>query len=120
MRGISLILVMMEILSRRLSFRQHEGTLDGTRVVNWIKLVLGIVQRLESIAPESMGELFAVARHEKWGKTADLAENRANEPKYGPVLAEGAFTMVDLLNWLGLQEQADYYRDRLFPISGFH
>ncbi|KAH6723857.1 putative amidoligase enzyme-domain-containing protein [Leptodontidium sp. MPI-SDFR-AT-0119] len=98
--------------------RQHQGTLDGERIVQWVKLVAGLVQCMETIHPESLLELLELVKHEKWEKSSDDKSNDLNEAKLGPILAEGALTIIDILKYLGLNESANYYRDRLFRVVG--
>ncbi len=105
-------------LKPTVEFRQHEGTLDGERIVKWVKLLIGIVQRLEEIHPESLLDLFSQVQNETWEKTDQEGINSANQSQFGPVPAESSFTMIDLLEWMGLDESADYYRDRLFFVKG--
>ncbi|KAJ5033379.1 uncharacterized protein L3040_008497 [Drepanopeziza brunnea f. sp. 'multigermtubi'] len=99
-------------------FRAHEGTLDGERVVQWVSLICGLVQKLGDIHPESLAEMLqVVAKCETWQKVGDPATDAENERRFGPVLAESGFTVIDLLSGLGLEESAAYYRTRLFPVT---
>ncbi|KAI9049612.1 hypothetical protein LZ554_006638 [Drepanopeziza brunnea f. sp. 'monogermtubi'] len=99
-------------------FRAHEGTLDGERVVQWVSVICGLVQKLGDMQPESLAEMLqAVAQCETWQKVGDPATDAENERRFGPVLAESGFTVIDLLSGLGLEESAAYYRTRLFPVT---
>ncbi|KAG4434209.1 hypothetical protein IFR05_010310 [Cadophora sp. M221] len=98
--------------------RQHQGTLDGERIVQWVKLVAGLVECMETIHPELLLGLLKLVQHETWEKTRNEKRNYLNKARLGPILAEGALTIIDILEFLGLSESADYYRDRLFPVVG--
>jgi len=99
--------------------RQHEGTLDGKRITQWVKFLAGLVQALENISPESFTGLLKLAQSEKWEKAGkDKMANEKNQAQFGPIPAESTLTIVDILEYLGLKESADYYRNRLFPVPG--
>ncbi|XMA15263.1 hypothetical protein WAI453_008054 [Rhynchosporium graminicola] len=98
--------------------RQHAGTLDGERIVSWIKLLAGIIQRLETIHPESFLQLIQLAELEKWEKVEEVSKNSFNQVNLGPIPAESTLTIIDILEYLDLHESADYYRDRLYKIKG--
>ncbi|KAE8447240.1 hypothetical protein EG329_010934 [Mollisiaceae sp. DMI_Dod_QoI] len=101
-----------------LEFREHEGTLDGERVTQWIKLVCEVVKWVETVEPASLIELLMVTEHEKWHKTRNEGDDDRNQRKYGPILAEGKFTIIHILEYMGLQESADFYRSRLYKVTG--
>ena len=42
-------------------FRQHEGTLDSERVVNWIELCVGLVKFARQVHPNRMGAFLRSA-----------------------------------------------------------
>ncbi|KAL2075275.1 hypothetical protein VTL71DRAFT_218 [Oculimacula yallundae] len=101
-----------------IEFRQHAGTLDGERLVNWVKLIAGLVHRLETIHPDSLSELLKLVEFETWEKTRNEKHNKIFQKAEGSIPAESALTIIDLLEYLGLKESADYYRDRLFEVAG--
>jgi hypothetical protein len=69
-----------------------------------------LVNLLSTIAAEESGE--------SWSKTGDKQVDDANESKFGPILAEDRFTIIDLLQHMGLQDLANFYRRRLHPVLG--
>ncbi len=95
-----------------IEFRQHGGTLDGQTARKWVETLGGVIKWLEDVHPQSLMELLSVTAEEKWEKVGEGADT-INEEKYGPVLAEGRFTIIDLLEHIGLQEQANFYRSRV-------
>ena len=99
--------------------RQHEGTLDGERIAQWVKLLAGLVQALEIISPESFTGLLKLAQNEKWEKAGNdkVADNK-NQAEFGPLHAESTLTVADILGYLGMMESAEYYSIRLFPVLG--
>ncbi|KAH7418971.1 putative amidoligase enzyme-domain-containing protein [Cadophora sp. MPI-SDFR-AT-0126] len=86
--------------------RQHEGTLDGERIIQWIKFLAGLVQSLETISSESFTELLEHAQNEKWEKTdKDKAAHDENQAEFGPIPAESTLTIIDILEYLGLKSR---------------
>jgi hypothetical protein len=57
--------------------------------------------------------LITVTMNERWEKCGD-GNDAEKESKMGPILAESAWTMIDLLKHIGLHEQADFYQDKLY------
>lgn len=49
--------------------------------------------------------------YEKWEKLGD-GKDEQREQEMGPVLAEGEFTIIDLLQTMGLYEPAEFYQNR--------
>jgi hypothetical protein len=98
-------------------FRQHEGTLEGERVTQWIKVLCKVIIFLENVQQVSLMELLNVLKEEEWVKTGIEKADRRTERKLGPVLAEGRFTIIDLLEHMGLQKSADFYRTRLHKLK---
>ncbi|KAE8445068.1 hypothetical protein EG329_013783 [Mollisiaceae sp. DMI_Dod_QoI] len=94
-------------------FRQHMGTLSGEAAIAWIKTVGGIVQFAKNVDPITLHNLLSVLQYETWEK---LGANRdpQKEKDLGPTLAESRFTAVDLFQYIGLTESAEYYRDKMY------
>ena len=92
-----------------LEFRQHAGTLDGDAVVNWVEVCHGIVDYIQHISPVEMDRLVQFSKLETWEETGDPKADAEMEAKFGPVLAKGKFTVIDLLRYLKLDAQAEYY-----------
>lgn len=102
-------------------FRQHAGTLDGEQVVKWVETLVGIIQWLEQkddLDPEAFMKLAKECREksEKVIRQARRSVIGEGEERRRPMTGEGedAFTIVDLLECIGLLEQARYYSARLF------
>ncbi|KAG4439690.1 hypothetical protein IFR05_004827 [Cadophora sp. M221] len=96
-----------------LEFRQHEGTMDGELVVQWVQLLVGMLKFIEDEEYASFAKfLFDTAEKEKWQKVGDEKDAK-REASMGPTLADGEFTVIDLLRYIGLNEQADYFKDRV-------
>lgn len=78
---------------RTIEFRQHEGTLDGDRIVNWAKLCIGFVDRARWVDPD-------VALH----ITLDQLDAEGANP-------DTAWTsgLEQMLIAFGGREVADYY-----------
>ncbi|KUJ09144.1 uncharacterized protein LY89DRAFT_724653 [Mollisia scopiformis] len=101
-----------------LEFRQHEGTLDAERVTQWIELLCGVIMFLENIEPAILMELLrVVSEQEVWCRTGSKLRDPPNEEKFGPVLAESSFTITDLLEHIGLEDSASFYRSRLYKLE---
>jgi len=95
-----------------IEFRQHEGTMDGKRITHWIQVIVGFVKFVEEASIESFFELLTKAwAAEKWEKLGD-GKDTEREDKLGPVLADHGFTIINLLEHVGLHPQADYYKDK--------
>jgi hypothetical protein len=95
-----------------IEFRQHIGTLDSKAVAVWLKTVAGIVNFIRGVDPLSFHELISITEQEEWQKLGD-GLNDERQSAMGPILAENGFTAIDLLEKIGLQESANYYRNRL-------
>ncbi|PVH90014.1 hypothetical protein DL98DRAFT_579781 [Cadophora sp. DSE1049] len=90
--------------------RQHEGTLEGERITQWVKLLAGLVQSLEIISPESFTDLLKLVQNEKWEKTdKDKAANDKNQAEFGPIPAESTLTIIDIL--IATPNQTDESRE---------
>jgi hypothetical protein len=95
-----------------IEFRQHEGTMDGQRITHWIQVIVGFVKFVEEAPSESFfGLLTRIWAAEKWEKMGD-GKDAEREDKLGPILADHGFTIINLLEHLGLHPQADYYKDK--------
>jgi hypothetical protein len=86
---------------RTVEFRQHEASLNGATVINWIKTVVGIVEYTRTIHPDAFIDLLAMSVE---------SEDVKDEGK--PILAEEGFTIVDLLRAIGQLGPARFYKDR--------
>lgn len=116
-----------------IEFRGMEATTDGEKIANWVQVIVGIMEFVENSNPSTFTRLLTWAwEAEKYELMGDYREGdflprgsrgyeRKHEKiqldperfaKYGPVLADRDFTIIDLLTWLGLDAQADYYRTR--------
>ncbi|PVH85775.1 hypothetical protein DL98DRAFT_650725 [Cadophora sp. DSE1049] len=101
-----------------IEFRQHEGTVDGERIMHWISTIVGIISRLEQIAPSELQELvLSQVEREFWRDVQGIAVNSASQRNLGSIPVQRPFTAIGLLKWLDLDDQATYYRDRLFPVT---
>jgi hypothetical protein len=78
---------------RTIEFRQHEGTLEADRVVQWIRTVVGIVNFVHTESHISLAQLFRrVSEQDNW-------------------------TAIDLFKHMRLDAQADFYRSRLHDVT---
>lgn len=100
-----------------IEFRQHEGTLDGKRATAWIRTLGGVICYVMDASEEDWYELIQYTSHEKWQKTGG-EEDVANQTKFGPVAAESSFTIIHILETMGLHKQANFYRGQLHAIAG--
>jgi len=91
--------------------RAHVGTLDGAAVRAWIQTQAGIMQWC---VDHSFAELLGLLENmhkEAWEKEGD-GDDAAREQRLGPTVADGAFTVVQLLETMGLVDPARYYQER--------
>lgn len=95
-----------------IEFRQHEGTIDPVRILNWIKVCHGIVAYIQHLPPVQLFSIIELAQLEMWEKSFSEQENTELEKELGPILADGDFTVIDLLHLIGLPEQAKYYETK--------
>ncbi|KAH8594981.1 hypothetical protein B0O99DRAFT_544869 [Bisporella sp. PMI_857] len=96
-----------------IEFRIHEGTLDSAAVLNWIELLAGFTQWCIDASYDEYASLLCKTTHETWEKFGD-GKDEERERLHGPIAAEGAFTIIDLLREIGLAKVADYYEKRGF------
>jgi len=94
-----------------IEFRQHEGCMNGERTVNWVKTVVGIVDYVRDCRGKHFTALLAMADCEVWEKEGDGLD-LIRESLYGPTLSESSFTVVDLLEVMGLYGPALFYQRR--------
>lgn len=99
-------------------FRQAEGTLDGETVTQWVKLLCGTVKFLETAQPSTITDLLKLTMEEHYIKTGDEYQDAQNERQFGKIPAEGNFSIINLLERIGLQESADFYRTRTYSVEG--
>jgi hypothetical protein len=101
-----------------IEFRQHAGSLNGEEIVNWVSLIVGIVQYCQKVEDVEFERLLEVTEAEAWEKQGDHSDV-LNEQKHGRILAEGRFTIIHLLNRIGLKDSAAYYERRgIHQVSG--
>jgi Putative amidoligase enzyme len=101
----------MENKKPTIEWRHHGGTMDEDRVCMWIKTVVGTMDYLRNVKPTVFTELLSIVEHERWEKLGDEKDDQ-REREMGPILAEGEFTIIDLLQIMGLYEPARFYMDR--------
>lgn len=87
---------------RTIEFRQHEGTVDPDRVINWVETVIGIVKFAEN-APDVDFFNLVIQRHGRESWERQVAD--CPDPEEIPV--------IELLDQMGLHKQARYYDARL-------
>jgi hypothetical protein len=79
-----------ETIKRTLEFRQHEGTLDPESIINWATVCAKLLQYAGEV-PQADLEKFL------WDNVKD----------------ERTFTAVDLIEKIGLEKEAHYFRCRI-------
>lgn len=100
-----------------IEFRQHEGTLDAQRVVQWCSTVVGIINFVDTADQVYLRNLLLKVVDETWQKEGYL-KDVFQQDKFGPIPAEGSFTVIDLFRYMHLNEQAKFYSSRLNPVVG--
>jgi hypothetical protein len=95
-------ILVSELTKRTVEFRQHEGTLNGERVLIWIRTVVRLVEFASGAEfnPAAFTELLLIAQYEE-------IEEKSESP-----LCENGFTVIDLLKCLGLYRSALFYQQR--------
>jgi hypothetical protein len=91
-------------------FRQHAATMDAEAVIVWIETVVGIVDYIRNIDNVSLTNLLQIVEYETWEKLGDGKDDE-REARFGPILAESKFTIIDLLEGMELYSSAKYYRN---------
>jgi hypothetical protein len=89
-----------ETMKKTIEFRQHEGTLHGARVVEWIKTVIALMEWIEDVEAIPLMEFLMDA--------ADFEDRCWPEEEKPP------YDIIDLFNDIGLVEQAAYW-DQAIP-----
>jgi hypothetical protein len=79
--------------------------------MQWIQTVIGIAEFCRSSSPKAFHELLSVVQLETWERRGDGLDD-AREQKYGPILAEGEFTVIQLLAAIELWGPAKFYEKR--------
>lgn len=82
-------------------FRQHCGSVDSEEIQNWIRTCVGIVRFVKESSFSMLSEMFVLIV----GETIDGEDGATREP----VLAETTFTILHLLELMGLSEARKYY-----------
>jgi hypothetical protein len=91
-RNLRLSLTGIEMTSKvTIEFRQHESTLDGDRVINWVKTVVGLLEFADNCDP-----FFVAAFVTEYAFLMDAGE-------------KNLYMIVDLLRDIGLDGPATYY-----------
>lgn len=106
----------MDDFKPTVEFRQHDATLDGKAATMWIRTIGGIMEFVKKGAdPLAFYGVFkdylGGPYNEKWEKLGD-GNDAEREALHGPIIAERDFTVIDLFTYMGLQESANYYRDK--------
>jgi len=94
-----------------IEFRQHEACVDGIAVITWIETVVGIGEFCRSSSAKAFYDILSVVQLETWERRGDGLD-KAREEKFGPILAEGKFTTIELLEAIKLWGPALYYKKR--------
>jgi hypothetical protein len=89
-------------IKKTVEFRQHEGTMDGTRVVEWIKTVVALVEWIIDVDSTVLLDF--------------LEEAASFEDACWPEEEQPPYDIIDLFNDMGLVEQATYW-DQAIPKS---
>jgi hypothetical protein len=88
--------------------------LDPERIINWIKTAVGIVDFVRNVSNTSFQCLISIhTHHETWEKLGDGLDDK-KEAEMGPILAEGNFTVIDLLRYMELWGPLEYYQSRWY------
>jgi hypothetical protein len=92
-------------------FRQHTGTINAERIKIWIETVVGIVEKVETMSSRDLAVLLSMQKFERWQMMED-GKDVEREKEFGPLWAEKKFTIVHLLEHLGLYEPALFYMNK--------
>ncbi|KAL5354499.1 hypothetical protein ACLOAV_000588 [Pseudogymnoascus australis] len=84
----------MVTVKQTIEFRAHPGTLDGDEVVMWVKTVVGLVHWAQDADSSQLKSLMAYAE--------------AGNDEFG---------VTNLLEMLGMPEQAEFYKNKLHPLG---
>lgn len=94
-----------------IEWRHHGGTMDEVSVCMWVRTVVGMLDFLRYAEPAKFTNLLSIVEHECWEKLGDGLDDQ-REQEMGPILAECEFTIIDLLQTIGLYEPAKFYKER--------
>ncbi|CZR58542.1 uncharacterized protein PAC_08434 [Phialocephala subalpina] len=98
-------------------FRQHEGTVDSESVINWIKTPGGImpmVDRASTLKQEDLENAEKTKRSDATRK--EKGGGGPGFPRGHPRGEDAAPTIINILESIELEEQANYYRDKLYEL----
>jgi hypothetical protein len=96
-----------------IEFRYMSSSLESESIVMFIKLFVGIMEYVRDVDTKSFTDLISIVEFETWDKLGDgLDESKQQE--MGAILVEQSFTIVDLLETMGLSELAKYFKERGF------
>ncbi|KAH7330148.1 putative amidoligase enzyme-domain-containing protein [Rhexocercosporidium sp. MPI-PUGE-AT-0058] len=98
---------------KTVEWRQHEGTLDGEEVTNWIAVVMGIMYFVRDAPTRYFFDVLSFALLETWQKVGDGRDGE-REREFGPILAEGLFPVDRMLWVLMIDGQAGFYKDKWY------
>lgn len=99
-------------------FRQHEGTLEAKRVVNWIETLARVIGWIENNDIVENPQILISLLHGSENNSESSPEHaeRDEAPETGEaehvVEKEQPITIIELLERMGLRDQAAYYRSR--------
>lgn len=79
--------------------------------MQWIETVVGIAEFCRSSSAKAFQDLLSVVRLETWERRSDGLDE-AREDQFGPILAEGKFTVIKLLAAIQLWGPALFYEKR--------
>jgi hypothetical protein len=103
-----------ESRQKTIEFRQHAGATDGTAVTHWIRVIAGIVRFCEDGNPLGFTDLLTCAHEAETWEYENDGLDVAQEEELGHILAHQDFTIIDLLAYIGLPDQAAYYEDKWY------
>jgi hypothetical protein len=87
-------------IKKTIEFRQHEGSMNGTRITEWIKTVITLIEWTTDVEAIPLMDFLM-----------DAAEF---EDRCWPAEQKPAYDIVDLLNDIGLVDRAAYW-DQAIP-----
>jgi hypothetical protein len=87
-------------IKKTIEFRQHEGTMHGNRIVEWIKTIVALMEWIADVEATPLMDFLMDA--------ADF------EDRCWPAEQRPPYDIIDLLNDIGLVDRAAYW-DRAIP-----
>lgn len=105
-------LVHGDTLKRTVEFRQHEGTLHGARVVEWIKTVVAVIGWVMDVEATALSEFLQEAASVEdrcWPDDDDDDDEAEAEAEMPP------YDITDLFNDMGLVSVAAYWDQAIPP-----